>query len=159
MTNFGISEISKVYEAYVLSKYLMQYQMELARLYLIPKDVWDGTVAPDKPVEDFTLEKVTETITAIKQVGPFVRAVWFVDTPIASTGLLELAIQRDWIDMVKYDKNLMQFPRFNGIPLHEFWNKDATKEQYEAFPWFVRCRGIWLEMSDGKHKLLDLEAK
>ena len=130
-----------------------------------------GTVAnvyPDIVSEkDMGIDDFFEAVRLLKAIGPFVQAIWFVNKTARYYQFMRLMYPTNGFGSRRsiYD-----------IPIVE-WSQRAFNPELEiicpmgvdrltlvlrfphltVLPWFCIASGIWLEMSDGRHRLTRLE--
>lgn len=131
----------------------------LGELPVVTAHLVDGdwtTTGQAKPDDGLTIEKLEDTLKNLGEMfKPVVVAVWFVDCPQYRTRF-ESVITAALGKSGAFENKEAYSPAMWGVPLFDWDTHVASQDEKEAMMkagrWFIFLRGVWLEMSDGKHK-------
>jgi hypothetical protein len=88
------------------------------------------------------------------RIGPMPRAIWFVDQP-AMTKALVVEAMLPLLESAL--PSLVFMGGWRGLPVYERKAGDPlTDEDRRAKRWFVAVPGVWVEMSDGGHVMVEV---
>lgn len=93
--------------------------------------------------------ELNEAYRKVRDIGPILQAVWVVDHP-------EFEYQvREIVEKPRYNEiaNLLQMHAGFQTPVYCFDSRISTGDELERLPSWIVQPGIYLQMSDGHHKV------
>jgi hypothetical protein len=95
------------------------------------------------------LKEIEDAYLRLRPKDPFIKSVWFVDTPRYFS-----LLQKELGPLMQIDT---MFGRMPIIDLYVFMRATATEDEWLHAPWFAAIPGVWVEMSSGPPLLFLLE--
>lgn len=105
------------------------------------------------------MDAITAAFERLKET-PIVHAVWFVDCP-EKRAKFDAVMSRALVMAADIDTPAQrEYVGAFGLPLLD-WDSatttdDEIKEMIRAGNWFIKFKGVWAQMSDRRHRLVEL---